>query len=104
MEKVFDAISKEKLVNDFEVVISDAEALLKATANQGGEMLIELRAKTEKSIKAAKAGIKEAQSLVINKTKEAAHVTDLYVHDHPWKSICTATAIGVVVGLLIGRR
>jgi ElaB/YqjD/DUF883 family membrane-anchored ribosome-binding protein len=104
MENLFDVTSKEKLVNDFEVVVADAEALLKATANLGGDKLVELRAKTEKSLKAAKAGIAEAQSVVIAKTKEAAHATDVYVHDHPWKSVGTAAAIGVVVGLLIGRR
>jgi ElaB/YqjD/DUF883 family membrane-anchored ribosome-binding protein len=104
MENLFDVTSKEKLVNDFEVVVADAEALLKATANLGGDKLVELRAKTQKSLKAAKAGIAEAQSVVIAKTKEAAHATDVYVHDHPWKSVGTAAAIGVVVGLLIGRR
>ena len=104
MEKIFDPSSKEKLVNDFEAAIADAEALLKATANQGGEKLVELRAKTEKSLNVAKAAIAEAQSAVITKTKEAVHVTDVYVHDHPWKSIGTAAAVGVVIGLLIGRN
>lgn len=104
MEKIFDPSSKEKLANDFEAAIADAEALLKATANQGGEKFIELRAKTEKSLKAAKAGIADAQSAVFTKTKEAVHVTDVFVHDHPWKSISTAAAVGVVIGLLIGRH
>jgi ElaB/YqjD/DUF883 family membrane-anchored ribosome-binding protein len=97
-------ISKEMLVNDFKVVVADAEALLKATANQGGEKVAEIRVKTEESIRAAKARIAEAQSVVIAKTKEAAKVTDAYVHENPWKSVGTAAAVGVVIGLLIGRR
>lgn len=104
MEKSFDVSSKEKLVNDFEAAVEDAEALLNATVNQGGDKLAEIRAKTEKSLKTAKAGIANAQSVVVAKTKEAAHVTDVYVHDHPWKSVGTAAAVGVVIGLLIGRR
>jgi ElaB/YqjD/DUF883 family membrane-anchored ribosome-binding protein len=92
------------LVSDFETAIENSEALLKATASHGGDKLAELRTKTEKSLKAAKAGIEHAQTAVIAKTKEAAHVTDVYVHDHPWKSVGTAAAIGVVIGLLIGRR
>lgn len=104
MEKLFDEASKEQLVNDFKVVVADAEALLKATANQGGEKLAEVRAKTEKSLKAAKAGIADAQSVVIAKTKEAAKVTDAYVHENPWRSIGLAASVGLVVGLLIGRR
>jgi ElaB/YqjD/DUF883 family membrane-anchored ribosome-binding protein len=97
-------INKEQLVNDFKVVVADAEALLKATASQGGEKLALVRAKAEESLKAAKLGIAEAQSVVLAKSKEAAHATDVYVHDHPWKSVGTAAAVGVVIGLLIGRR
>ncbi len=104
MDTLSNEISKDQLVNDFKVVVADAEALLKATANQGGEKLAMVRAKAEESLRAAKAGIAEAQSVVLAKTKEAAHATDVYVHDHPWKSIGTAAAVGVVVGLLIGRR
>lgn len=104
MEKIFDATSKERLVSDFEAAVVDAEALLKATANLGGDKLVGLREKTEKSLKAAKAGIADAQSLVVAKTKEAAKATDVYVHDHPWKSVGTAAALGIVIGLLIGRR
>jgi ElaB/YqjD/DUF883 family membrane-anchored ribosome-binding protein len=85
-------------------VVTDAEALLKATANQGGEKFAEVRAKAEKSLKVAKAGLADAQAAVITKTKKAAKVTDAYVHDHPWQSVGTAAAIGVVIGLLIARR
>ena len=104
MDTLSNEVSKDQLVNDFKVVVADAEALLKATANQGGEKLALVRAKAEESIRAAKAGIAEAQSVVLAKTKEAAHATDVYVHDHPWKSVGTAAAVGVVLGLLIGRR
>ncbi len=104
MEKSVNEVSKEQLVNDFKVVVADAEALLKATANQGGEKIAELRVRTEESLRAARARIAEAQSAVIAKTKEAARATDVYVHENPWKSVGTAAAVGVVIGLLIGRR
>jgi ElaB/YqjD/DUF883 family membrane-anchored ribosome-binding protein len=104
MEKLIDEASKEQLVNDFKVVVADAEALLKATAGHSSEKIAEVRAKTEKSLSAARARMAEAQSVVLAKSKEAAHATEVYVHDHPWKSIGTAAAVGVVVGLLIGRR
>jgi len=96
--------AKDQLVNDFKVVVADAEALLKATANQSGEKIAEVRAKTEQSLKAAKAGIAEAQSKMIAKTKEAAKVTDEYVHENPWKSVGLAASVGLIIGLLIGRR
>ncbi len=97
-------VSKEMLVNDFKAVVADTEALLKATASQGGEKVAEVRAKAEKSLNVAKARIAEAQSVVVAKTKEAAKVTDEYVHENPWRSIGFAASVGLVVGLLIGRR
>lgn len=104
METLPNEVSKEQLVSDFKVVVADAEALLKATANQGGEKLAEVRAKAEKSLKVAKASMLDAQAALVDKTKAAAKATDVYVHDHPWKSVGTAAAVGVAIGLLIGRR
>lgn len=104
MEKLMNEVSKEQLVNDFKVVVADAEALLKATASQSGEKFAELRAKTEQSLHAARAKIADAQLTMIAKTKETAKVTDEYVHDHPWKAIGVAAGIGFVVGMLISRK
>lgn len=104
MEALADQTSKQQLIADFKVVVEDAEALLKATANQGGEKLIEVRAKAEESLKIAKARMMEAQEALLAKTKAAAKATDVYVHENPWKAIGAAAGVGLVVGLLIGRR
>ncbi len=104
MEKLFDEVSKDQLINDFKVVVADAEALLKATANQSGEKLTEVRTKAEKSLKIAKARMADTQAEVLAKAKEAAKVTDVYVHENPWKSVGFAAGVGLVIGLLIGHR
>jgi ElaB/YqjD/DUF883 family membrane-anchored ribosome-binding protein len=41
---------------------------------------------------------------VVDKGKQAARVTDEYVHDHPWRAVAVAAGIGLIIGLLIGRR
>ncbi len=97
-------VAKDQLISDFKVVIADAEALLKATASQGGEALAKLRVKTEESIALAKEKIADAQEVLVAKTKAAAKVTDDYVHDKPWHAVGVAAGIGLVIGLLIGRR
>lgn len=86
------------------MVVADTEALLKATVGHSGEIIAEVRAKAEKSLIAVRVRMAEAQAAVVAKSKEAAKVTDVYVHDHPWKSIGTAVAVGMVIGLLIVRR
>ncbi|MDP3088302.1 MAG: DUF883 family protein [Methylotenera sp.] len=104
MEKLSDQFNKDQLINEFKVVVADAEAMLKATANTGDAKLSELRAKAEESISLAKARIMDIQTEVIAKTKAAAKVTDDYVHENPWRSVGFAASVGVVVGLLISRR
>ena len=104
MNKFSDQFNKDQLINEFKEVVSDAEALLKATANTSGEKIAEVRAKAEKSLNIAKAKLADAQDEMLAKTKAAAKVTDVYVHENPWRSIGFAASVGVVIGLLIGRR
>lgn len=104
MEKLSGEVTKEQLITDFKVVVADAEALLKATASQGGEKMAEIRAKAEESLRVAKDKMAEAQAALLVKTKEAARATDVYVHENPWRAIGAAAGVGLVIGLLIGRR
>lgn len=97
-------VTKEQLISDFKVVIADAEALIRATANQGGEAVVNLRAKAEESLAAAKVKLGEAQDALVEKGKIAAQATDDYVHEKPWHAVGIAAGVGLVVGLLIGRR
>ena len=97
-------VTKEQLIQDFKVVVADAEALLKATAGQGGEVMASTRAKVLESLATAKAKMADAEQALMIRTRAAAKATDQYVHVHPWQSIGIAAAVGVVVGLLIGRR
>ena len=97
-------VTKEKLISDFKVVVADAEALLKASAGQGGEALAAVRARVQESLAVAKEKMLDAEEELLAKTKAAAKATDEYVHDHPWHAVGIAAGIGLVVGMLIGRR
>jgi ElaB/YqjD/DUF883 family membrane-anchored ribosome-binding protein len=96
--------SKEKLMEDLKAVVSDAEALLKATAHQTGEKIAEVRAKTEESLKTAKVRIAEEGKEIVEKAKSAAKSTDEFVHAHPWKAVGIGALAGLVFGILITRR
>ena len=97
-------VTKEKLVADLKVVISDAEELLRVTANQAGEKVGELRVRMQENLTAARHKLADAEAALKEKSREVARATDDYVHEHPWKSIGVAAGIGLLVGLLIGRR
>ena len=99
-----DAVTKDKLIADFKVVVADAEELLKVTASQAGDKAGELREKLQAHLVNAKHGLADAQSVAIDKAKAAGRAADDYVHDNPWRSVGIAAGVGLVVGLLIGRR
>ena len=95
--------SKEKLMQDLRIVVSDAEELLRATAGQAGEKVSAARERIQASIVSAKANLASMQENVVAKTKQAAKVTDEFVHENPWKAIGIAAGAGLVVGMLIAR-
>jgi ElaB/YqjD/DUF883 family membrane-anchored ribosome-binding protein len=96
--------SREKLISDFKTVVADAEELLKATATVAGDQANMARARVKESLGDAKARLAAAEEVAVARAKEAAQATDEFVHDHPWKAIGLAAGIGLLVGLLIGRR
>jgi ElaB/YqjD/DUF883 family membrane-anchored ribosome-binding protein len=97
-------VSKEKLVQDFKLVIADAEELLKATAAQAGEKVAAARERIQDRLHSAKIKVAEAEEAVMIRTREAARVTDEFVHDKPWYAVGIAAGVGLIIGLLIGRR
>ena len=97
-------VSKEKIVQDFKTVYSDVEELLRATASQTGEKIGVLRERLQDRLHKAKDRLADTTEIVVDKTKQAAKVTDEYVHDNPWRAVGIAAGVGLVVGLLIGRR
>lgn len=98
------AVSKEKLVQDLKIVISDAEDLLRATASTAGERVAAAREKVQDSLQRAKVKLAEAEDVIIDRSKQAARVADEYVRDNPWRAVGIAAGIGVIIGMLISRR
>ena len=98
------ALTKQQLIADFKVVVADAEALIQATAAQGGEVLSNARAKAAESLRLAKQKLDETQAALAAKTQVAADVTDEYVRAHPWEAVGVAAGVGLFLGLIIARR
>ena len=98
------AISREKLVDDFSAVLTEAEDLLKRAANESGERAKDLRSQVEAKLLAAKLRLQEIEGEAVDRARVAARVTNDYVHDNPWQAIGIAAAVGFVAGLLMNRR
>ena len=97
-------VNKDKLIADFKVVIADAEEILRVTAGQAGEKMGDLREKAQARLTTAKIKLAETEAILVDKAKAAGRAADDYVHDNPWRAVGIAAGVGLVIGLLIGRR
>ena len=96
--------SQEQLVSEIKSVISEAEEMLGATAEQTGEKIVNLRARIQARVRDAKIRLVEAEDVLVEKTRAAARATDEYVHESPWTAVGMAAGVGLLIGLLLGRR
>ena len=96
--------TKEQLVSNLRRVISDAEDLLAATAGQTDSKMADLRARAKENLAVAREKLADATAAGRERARQAAAATDDYVHDNPWSSIGAAAALGILIGVLLGRR
>jgi len=95
---------RDQLSDDMHAVIKDAEELLKNSEMQASEGFKKARSRFEGSLSKAKAEIARVEDAALEKAKAAASATDTYVRENPWQAVGVGAAVGLVVGLLIGRR
>jgi len=97
-------VSVRKLIDDCKVVISDAEALLKETANQAGEKISATRQRVQESLQEAKNKLRNAEEVLLSKARDSVRAGTEYVQDNPWKSVGTAAGIGAVLAMLFKSK
>ena len=90
--------------NDVKTLVKDAQALFTAATALTGEKADELRGRGMKALDTALAKVHEAQASAIAGAKQAAATTDAYVKENPWRSIAVAAGVGLLVGVILGRK
>ncbi len=93
----------DKLMNDMQAVVRDAEELLKATAGQAGEKVAAARERIQANLAVAKDKLADAEYDMTEKTKQAARATDDFVHENPWQAVGIAAGVSLILGMLISR-
>ena len=96
MTQFFDA---GKLADDLHALVSDAEALLRATAGQAGEKATEARERAEESLQSLRDRLSDLEGVVKGRYRQV----DNYVHDNPWQALAIAGGVALLVGVLMGR-
>ena len=99
---------KQKLLADFNAVVTEADHLLKLVTEEGGDKAVALRSKVERNLNAAKERLRDLEDAVMERTRATARATDEYVHENPWQTVGIAAGLsavlGIVIGLLLTRR
>lgn len=93
-----------QLIDDLRSVVTDAEALLKATAGIAGDQVESARERAQDSLKAARARLGDLEEDVVERAREAVESTDRYVRESPWAAIGVAAGVAFIIGVLVGRR
>lgn len=104
IERENEAISKEKVMEDLKALARDAEELLKATAGDVGEKMGAKAQEARSRLAVALEQAKDSCSKWEDKTVAAARATDKAIRSHPYESAGVACVMGILIGVLIGRR
>lgn len=97
-------ITTRQLIDDLNAVLSDLDALLKVTADQRGAAVAKVRARAGESVAAMKVKLAGAEAVMLNKGREATQMADAYLRKNPWRNMAIIAGLGLLAGLLIGRR
>lgn len=89
-----------KLADDIKALVRDAEALLRASAENAEELTGDARDRAERSLHALRSQLNEIE----RDLKGRAERVDGYVRDNPWTAVAVAGGVALLVGLLMGRR
>lgn len=97
-----------QLQDDIQHLTDTVEEMLKATADDSRSNIKELRETAEKRLSETRARIEARGEEMYHSARDGvtqqADACDQYVHSNPWTSIGIGAAVGVVVGMLLGRR
>lgn len=96
-------VTTEKLQQDLDVVVHDAEELIKATAQMPNEKIAAARERVERSVQRVRGNFNSARR-GIQAAGEAVKDANRYVHDNPWIALSVAAGAGMLVGLLMSRH
>lgn len=95
-----EVVDREKLAQDLRVLMHDAGELLKSGVAEAGTKATELRSRLQASLQQ----MKETCRNLEQKTLASAKAADRTIRAHPYESIGVAFGLGLLIGVLSGRR
>ncbi|WHL27887.1 DUF883 family protein [Pseudomonas juntendi] len=91
---------KDQVFSELQALIEESEKLLNDSAALVGEEADSLRAQVSLKLKQAR----QAAANMRDKAQPMVNATQDYIGGHPWQTVAISAGLGLVVGLLLGRR
>ncbi|HOW63765.1 MAG TPA: DUF883 family protein [Candidatus Paceibacterota bacterium] len=104
MERAQNEVARERIMEDLKSLARDAEELLKVTAGDVSEKTKEARSKLASALERAKASCQQMEERALASAKDAARKADMAIRSHPYESIGLAFGLGLLIGVLVGRK
>jgi ElaB/YqjD/DUF883 family membrane-anchored ribosome-binding protein len=97
------ALGKQKIIEDFKVLLNDSEELVRLSVALPGEGVDALRSRLRQHIETAREALETAQQDAQTRYRQQVDSTERYVRENPWQSLGIAAGIGFFIGILVSR-
>jgi ElaB/YqjD/DUF883 family membrane-anchored ribosome-binding protein len=87
-----------------DAVVEDVRGVLASKDLDSVPHIKQLRQRVDAKLAIAREITAEKARIAAKKAREAAGTANTYAHDEPWQIAGAALAVGLLVGLLVGRR
>lgn len=85
-----------QIAEELRAVVSEAETLLRSTANAGGA---EVQERAQATLQELRARLNSLEKTVRSRARDV----DSYVRDNPWQTVAVVGGVALLLGLLVGR-
>ena len=85
-----------QIAEELRALVSEAETLLRSTANAGGA---EVQERAQATLQELRARLNSLEETVRSRARDV----DSYVRDNPWQAGAVVGGVALLLGLLVGR-
>jgi len=89
---------------DIRSLLRDAQDLFREATSATGMKAEDLRARGLELLDTALVKAQDIQSVALDTSKEMVETADSYVKDNPWRAVAISAGVGVLLGMMIGRK
>lgn len=97
-------VTAEKLLSDFQVLIDDAEQLVRATADEASERVAQVRQRLVLNIEESKKALAQCQRELREQAEQAKSRAIGFLREESWSRLILAAVIGTLIGLALRRN